>query len=100
MRKESRFPFKGRFWQFLPLHLDFASRAPSLIVYCMNVSSHAATGTNQVRELVVSKSAYLQGLQCPMLLRLRYNDPDQILAPDQLVRIFSISSRTEARDSS
>jgi len=40
----------GRFWQFLLLHLGFASRATILTVYCMNVSSNAATGSNQVRE--------------------------------------------------
>ena len=69
-------------------------------MYWMKVSSHAATGTDQFREVVVSKSAYLQGLQCPKLLQFRFNDPHQIPAPDHWVRIFSIASRTEARDSS
>jgi len=35
---------------------------------------------------IVSKSAYLNGLQCPKLLWYRCNDPDQIPAPDEQTR--------------
>src|SRR5712691_9496119 len=47
------------------------------------INRRERTPAEKTGRRIVSKSAYLNGLQCPKLLWFRCNDPDQIAAPDE-----------------